>query len=77
MPNGKYVLQDLELNKEIKTMSDRELSEFSVRLAYSNAIRITSLEGRNKKAMGASGGAGVFIGGIIVGVMDYFRRGGG
>lgn len=76
MPNGKYILNDLEFNTRIKSMGDRELSEFTAKLSYSNAIRIMSLEGKNKKVMAASGGAGALITGIAVGVIEYFRRSG-
>jgi len=73
-PNGKYVLNDIQFNKEIEAMSDRELMEFSARLGYSNAIRITSLENRNKRSMGAIGGTSGLLGGAIAFVIDYFIR---
>ena len=73
MDYGKYVLNDLKLEETIKGMGDRELLEFTVRLSYSNAIRIFNLEGQNKKRLGITGGIGVFIGGIIIGVIEYFR----
>ncbi len=73
-PNGRYILNDLEFDREIEEMSDRKLAEFSAKLGYSNAIRITKLENRGKRSMGAAGGAGVLIGGIIAGVFEFFRR---
>ncbi len=75
MPNGKYILNDLEFDKQIKEMDDRELMEFSARLGYSNAIRISSIEGQRRKALGLTGGLGVFVGGVIVGLVEFFRRG--
>lgn len=75
MPNGKYILNDLEFERQIREMGDRELSEFTAKLAYSSAIRISSLEGKSKKIMAASGGAGAIITGIIIGLIEYFRRG--
>lgn len=73
MPNGKYILNDLEFDKQIKEMDDRELMEFSARLGYSNAIRISSIESQRKRTIGLTGGLGVFIGGIIIGIVEYFR----
>ena len=73
MPNGKYILNDLEFDKHIKEMDDRELMEFSARLGYSNAVRISSIESQRKKALGLTGGTGVFVGGIIIAAMEYFR----
>jgi len=74
MPNGRYILNDLEFNKEIRAMSDRDLLEFTTKLAYSNAIRITSLESRNRKTMGVIGGVGGVIGAAIAATIDYFMR---
>lgn len=74
MPNGRYILNDLEFDKEIKDMTDRQLMEFSARLSYSNAIRIISLEGRNKRTMGAIGGVGAIIGAALASAIDYFIR---
>lgn len=73
MPNGKYILNDLEFNKQIREMNDRNLMEFTAKLSYSNAIRIISLEGQNKKRLGFTGGVGVFLGGLIIGLIEYFR----
>lgn len=74
MPNGKYILNDLEFEDHIKNMSDRELMEFSARLGYSNTIRITSLESRGKRTMGAMGGVGALIGAFVMGALDYILR---
>ena len=73
MPNGKYILQDLAFDRQIKEMESRELQEFTAKLSYSNAIRIMNLEARDKKTLGITGGVGVFIGGIIIGIIQYFR----
>ena len=74
MPNGRYILNDLEFEKQIKEMSDRELMEFSARLGYTNCIRIQSLENRSKKAMGATAGIAGILGVAIASVIDYFLR---
>lgn len=73
MDYRKYVLDDLEFETRIKEMGDRELLEFTAKLSYSNAIKIYSLQGQNKKRLGLTGGIGVFIGGIIIAVIEYFR----
>jgi len=73
MPNGNYILNDLHFDKEIEGMKDRDLMEFTAKLSYSNAIRIYNLEARDKKTLGLTGGIGVFIGGLIIGVIEYCR----
>ncbi len=74
MPNGGYVLNDLKFNNEIRAMSDRDLMEFTAKLSYGNAIRISSLESRGKKTIGAIGGASALLGATIVAVLDYITR---
>jgi hypothetical protein len=72
MPNGQYILNDLEFDTKIKGMNDRTLAEFTAKLAYSNAIRITSLENANKEKMGIAGGAGALLGGVIAAAVNFF-----
>jgi len=74
MPNGKYILNDLQFDKEIKEMPVRELLEYTAKLSYSNAIRITSLESSKKKTSGVVGGASGLIAAAIVAMIDYFMR---
>jgi len=74
LPNGRYVLNDLEFDKEIKAMSDRDLMEFTAKLSYGNTIRISTLEGRSKRTMGFIGGIGAISGAAIASVLDYFIR---
>jgi len=81
MPNGKEFLNDLELEREIKGMSDRQLSEFTARQVYDISIlstdnrdRIRTLEKRGRKYYGISGGIGATITGIVIGVIEYFRN---
>ena len=74
MPNGQYILNDLKFNQEIRCMDDRALAEYTAKLAYSNAIRITSLENVNKKKMGIAGGIGSIIGAGIACLIDYLVR---
>lgn len=82
MPNGDYILNDLELEEKMRDMSDRQLLEFNTRQSYATTIlargnerRIRGLEGRSRKAFVFSGGAGTFVGGVIVGIISYFRGG--
>ena len=81
MPNGNYVLNDLELEEKMRDMSDRQLLEFNTRqsyattiLAHSNEKRIKGLENRSKKAFALSGGVGTLIGGVIIGMINYFTN---
>ncbi len=74
---GRYVLNDLDFENTIKEMDDRELQLFTARLAYSNSIRLFNLENVTRKRLGLVGGIGVFVGGIIIGAIDYFSRRGG
>jgi len=73
-PNGRYILNDMEFTNKLKAMSDRELAEFSAELGYSNAMRLTTLEGRGKRTLGIAGGAGALLGGAIAGLIDFFVR---
>jgi len=83
MPNGNYILNDLEFERTIKQMGDRELMEYTARLSYSTTIRCSNLENRingrmlTKKTTGFLAGAGALIGGIGVGIADYFMKRGG
>ena len=79
MPNGKEMLGDLEFEQRIGELSDRELQEFTARQIFEarkvgadHEERIAGLEGRSRKAFMFSGGAGTFVGGIIVGIIDFF-----
>ena len=74
---GRYVLNDLDFENTIKEMDDRELQLFTARLAYSNSIRLFNLENVTRKRLGLVGGIGVFVGGIIIGAIDYIRTRGG
>ena len=77
MPNGKYILNDLEFENQIKGMGDRELMEYTARLSYSTTIRCSNLEGQNHKRLGITGGAGALLGASVAGIIDYFIKRGG
>ena len=74
LSNGKYILNDLQLEQDMKEMGDRQLLEFCVRLGYSNAIRISGLESRTKKELGATGGIGAIIGVAVATVFESLWR---
>ncbi len=74
MPNGKYVLNDLEFENKIEGMDDRKLLEWCARLSYDNAIRLGVIESRHRRNVGIMGGIGTFVGAAIVGAIDYFIR---
>uniref|UniRef100_A0A6M3KUF5 Uncharacterized protein n=1 Tax=viral metagenome TaxID=1070528 RepID=A0A6M3KUF5_9ZZZZ len=81
MPNGNYVNQELEFEKRITGMDDRDLLEFVARQNYEtcircekNNVRIIALENENKKISGITGGIAGTIAGIIIGVINYFVR---
>ena len=81
MPNGKEMLGDLEFEQRIGELSDRELQEFTARQVFevrkvsaNHEQRIAGLEGRSRKAFAFSGGAGTFVGGVIVGLINFFYR---
>ena len=79
MANRTEFLDDLELEKRLASMSDRDLLEFTARQTYdvcilsgSNERRIILLEKRDNKFMGSIGIVGAFIGAVIVSVINFF-----
>ena len=79
MPNGRYVLNDLEFENQIRDMNDRQLLEFTARQSYEITIfahdtekRVKNLEGKGKKTTAITGGAGSLIGAAIIAVINYF-----
>jgi len=81
MPNGNYVNQELEFEKRITGMDDRDLLEFVARQNYDTSIkldkhsfRITALENQSKKISGIFGGIAGTITAVIVGIINYFVR---
>jgi len=71
---GRYVINDLEFEKELTQMNTDDKLNFIARLAYSNSMRICSLESRNRKTMGFIGGAGGILGVAIASALDFFLR---
>lgn len=81
MPNGRYILNDLEFDQKIHQMNDRELLEFTARQTYSvclqtmdNTKRIEVLERRDRKAFSVTGGLGAFFGAAVAVIVDFFIR---
>jgi len=81
MPNGRYILNDLEFEKEITNMTDRQLLEFTARQTYDvcilagkNEKRIAKLENRNLKLNGIIGSIGALIGASIMSGIDFILR---
>jgi len=81
MPNGNYWLNEMEFERALKQMSDRDLLEFTARQTYSvcllaqnNEKRISSLEKRNHRIIGTIGGIAGVIGAIIASAINYFVR---
>lgn len=79
MPDGKEILNDIEFNRQIKGMGDRQLIEFIAAQTYETCQRcpkhdkrIASLEDQNKKAFGVTGGIAGLIGAGIVAALNYF-----
>ena len=85
MPDGKQMLNDLEFENMINKMNDRQLLEFTARQVYdvcivasSNEGRITKLENRDKKFVGAvsgiSGFIGTCLGAAVLFLINHFSR---
>ena len=81
MPNGKYILNELDFEKRIDGMADRQLLEFVARQNYETCIRcgdhnnrLKTLEAGNKKLSGIVGGITGTITAVIIGVINYIVR---
>ena len=81
MPNGRYILNDLEFEQKIQQMNDRELLEFTARqtygaclLAADNKKHINNLEKRDRKAFSLVSGLGAFFGAAVAVIVDFFIR---
>lgn len=79
MPNG--INQELEFEKRINGMADRQLLEFVARQNYETCQRciehdkrISFLESSNRKASSVAGGISGTITSIIIGLIGYFTN---
>ena len=77
MPDN--ILDEMEFDKRLKEMPDRQLLEFVAHQTYEvcrdvtlQEQRITSLENVNKRAFGITGGISAILGGAIIAVINYF-----
>lgn len=80
--NGTDINSDLEFEQHIAELSDRGLIEFVARqqrdmskVCPAHDRRLKKVESRTKKELGVSGGLGALITAVILGVIEYFRRG--
>ena len=77
MPDN--MLDEMEFEKRLKEMPDRQLLEFVAHQTYEvcrdvtfQEKRIMALENINKKYFGITGGISAIIGGAIIAVINYF-----
>ncbi len=79
MPSG--IIQELEFEKRISGMPDRQLLEFVARQNWETCLRCEShdtrikiLETGSKSISGIMGGISGAITGIIIGIINYFTN---
>lgn len=79
MPNGRYILNDMDFEEKIHQMNDRELLEFTARqmydvclLAADNKKRINSLEKMDRKAFSLTSTIGAFFGAAVAILSEFF-----
>lgn len=78
--NSKDMINQLEFEKQISTMSDRALMEFTARQTYSTCEiqrthekRLSALESVNKKQLSIGTGVGAVITGVVYVLLELFR----
>ena len=76
---GQNMLNELDFERQMRDMSDRELLEFTARqtfdikkLAYSNEGRISKLEKRDNRRLGFISGLAALFGAAVAAVVNYF-----
>ena len=81
MSNGKCILNELDFEKSIQDMPDRQLLEFVARQNFETSlrcqrhdVRISTLESGNKKQSGIVGAVSGTITAIIIGIIGYFTN---
>jgi len=82
MPNGRELINEMDYRERIKAMGERELSEFTAMQIYEACLiqkqhdkRITSLERRDRRSFGYTGGIGGVIGAALAVLVEFlFRR---
>ena len=72
------IINEAEFENAIRTMSDRQLTEFTARQIFDvckncavQSARLDVLEGRDKKFVGVVGGVGGVLGGAIIAVLNW------
>ncbi len=78
MPNGSELINQLTYKAQIKSRSDRSWQEFTAEKVFELATmsadhekRIVTLEERDRKAFGISGGIGGIIGAALIALTNY------
>lgn len=71
MPDGVEMLDNASFEARIKSMSDRELSEFTARQLFDHCQKEILV---NKKVSGVTGGISGAVAGIAIGLVEYFTR---
>ena len=73
------IINDLEFEAHIKGMTNRKLLEFNSRQIYDvcqvvveHGNRITAVEKRSNKIIGAAGAIGTGIGAGVIAIISYF-----
>jgi hypothetical protein len=81
MQNGKKVLNELDFEKRIQEMEDRDLLEFVARQSYDANIscaqfeqRIAEIETGNRKSSTVAGSVAGTATSVIVGLISYFTN---
>ena len=79
MPNGNNLINSLEFESNLRTLSGDALTRFFAREFYkhceremSHSDRISVLEARDKKFNGAVGGIAGAIGAVVISLIDRY-----
>jgi len=80
MANGRDLINEMDFRERIKTMPDRELSEFTALQVYetctivqSHEKRIISLETRDRRWAGIGAGIGTVFATVVYAIMNFFK----
>ena len=80
MSGGLDLINEMDFRSKIKTMQDRELSEFTALTVYDtcnmvskHSKRITALENRDRRWVGIGAGIGAVFAGVFYLILNFFR----
>ncbi len=71
---GDSILNELDFEKRISGMPDRQLLEFVARQTFDTCQRVLILEISHRKTAGLIGGATGAITAIVIGIINYFIK---